>query len=219
MTKTQICATLGLLLTLGSSIGYADGLQALGEQDLQEVTGQGGADLSLVLRLNHTNTNPNNFDDPLNAQSNCVDLVYCRLAISLNNRNDDGTPTGSPTGKKQWLVFKGIQGSINIQEIKLDGTDVIYGSVIKPAVQLSFDDLKPIKFRNVGFESLSIETDTVANEGAGNLPGYLVPATLYGGVGFDSDKEKGFLGVNMHGNLAIGGTLKIFSCDAGHPRC
>ena len=115
MTKTQICATLGLLLTLGSSIGYADGLQALGEQDLQEVTGQGGADLSLVLRLNHTNTNPNNFDDPLNAQSNCVDLVYCRLAISSAAKGKctfEGRISGDAVGSARTAQSSGSMRSL-----------------------------------------------------------------------------------------------------------
>ncbi|MEC7119427.1 MAG: hypothetical protein VXW65_05960 [Pseudomonadota bacterium] len=184
-------------------------LEPLENDVLQAVTGQGGADISLELRLNHDG----------NADFVCANdaLEYCRIALAINNRNHDGTPTGSPTGRKQWLVFKGIQGTINIQEIKLDGTDLTYGSTVKPAIQLSYDPLKPILIRNFGYQSLAIETDTVANEGAGNVPGYLATG-VYGGTGFDAGREFGFTGLNMHGNLSLAGTIKIFGCD-GHPRC
>ena len=68
---------------------------------------------------------------------------------------------------------------------------------------------------------MSIETDTVANEGIGNVPGYLTPATLYGGTGFDAIKEKGFLGLSINTNLSLTGSVKMFSCSSAnnHPRC
>lgn len=205
-----------------SSTSHA-GLEQLDNQALQQVTGQGGADISLQLRLNHNTS----------AGFVCAnnELEYCRLAIAINNRYADGSyrdSTGQArdkdgvsianVGLKQWLVFKGVQGTINIQKIGIDGADLTYNGIVKPAIRLSFDPLKPIQFRNVGYQSLAIETDTVANEGAGNNPGYLVTGT-YGGTGFDAGREVGFTGLNINGNLSIAGTLKIFSCDAGHPRC
>jgi len=235
MKKLTLFAALALCVTSSQAA-----LEAMDNDALQEVTGQGGADISLQLRLNHNTS----------AGFVCAnnELEYCRMALAINNRYADGSyrdalgvvrnSTGgviANVGRKQWLVFKGIQGTINIQEIKLDGADLQYigklgNPVVKPAIQLSFDPLKPIQFRNVGYQSLSIETDTVANEGAGNLPGYLakgsggVGATAfadgkYTAAGFDNGREVGFTGLNINGNLSVAGTLKIFSCDAGHPRC
>ena len=200
----------------------------LADEDLAEVSGQAGADLSVKFTINHD----------ANANFVCTDLVYCRLGVSLSNRYDDGsldTYTGSgdrvpsTTGKKQWLVFKGIQGTINIQELKFDGEDVVYGSTTKASLKFGFTPTKPIELRNFGFNSLSIETDACAEGNvacsmtatAGNTPGYLTPATLYGGVGFDATKEKGFLGLNINTNLSLTGSVKMFSCSSAnnHPRC
>jgi hypothetical protein len=196
-------------------------MQNLDDIELQGEIGQAGADFSLKMTLNHLSDY--SFDTTV-----CSDLVYCRLGVSLNNRYHNGTQdtydvngvrTPSPTGRKQWLVFKGIQGTINIQQIALDGEDVVYGSTVQASIKLGFTPTKPIEIRNLGFQSLSIETDTVAAEGVGNVPGYLAPATLYGGTGFDANKERGFLGLNVNTNLSLMGSIKIFSCSSGHPRC
>lgn len=193
-------------------------MDSLDDADLSEVSGQAGADLAVKFTINHD----------ASANFVCADLVYCRLAMSLNNRYHDGTQDTydvngnripSPTGRKQWLVFKGIQGTINIQELQLDGEDVTYGTATQASLKFGFTSTKPILLRNFGFNSLSIETDTVANEGGGNVPGYLTPATLYGGGGFDNSKERGFLGLNANANLSLTGSIKMFSCTTGHPRC
>jgi len=195
-------------------------MESLDDQGLSEITGQAGADLSIKFTINHDSS----------ANFVCADLVYCRLGMSLNNRYHDGSQDTydgsgnriqSTTGKKQWLIFKGIQGTINIQELKFDGEDVLYGTTTKAALKFGFTPTKPIELRNFGFQSLSIETDTVANEGASNVPGYLTPATLYGGTGFDASKEKGFLGLNVNANLSLTGSIKMFSCSSAnsHPRC
>ena len=208
------------------------GLEPLTNADLQQVDGQAGADISLDLRLN--NTTPGVFDTTL-----CAALEFCRLGISINNRYDDGpqdTYDGngnripSTTGKKLWLVFKGIQGSINIQQMALDGKSLTYGSITKPAIQLGFDRLKPIQIRNLGFTALSIETDEQKSEGG--IPGYLAMGS--GGSGaraysngkytnatnqYDLRRETGFTGLNINGDLSVAGTIKMFSCDSTHPRC
>lgn len=74
--------------------------------------------------------------------------------------------------------------------------------------------------------------DTVANEGSGNIPGYLAMGS--GGTGvsaysdgtytnttnqFDLGRETGFTGMMMNGNLALQGNLKVFSCDGSMKRC
>ena len=236
MKKLTLLAT---LLVCGTASHAA--LEQLDNQALTAVTGQGGADISLQLALNQ------NSSGVFNCDTNA--LEYCRLAVSINNRYADGSyrdSTGQArdkdgvsianVGLKQWLVFKGIQGTINIQKIGIDGDDLSYPNdtgasiITKPVIKLSFDASKPILFRNVGYQSLSIETDTVANEGGGNIPGYLAKGSggsgsgafvdgKYTTAGFDNGRETGFTGLNIHGNLSVAGTLKVFSCDAGHPRC
>lgn len=217
MNRLNIIITSLIWGVLTTSPVYA--MDDLADEDLSEISGQAGADLSVKFTINHD----------ANANFVCTDLVYCRLGMSLSNRYDDGSldtyisgdRVPSTTGKKQWLVFKGIQGTINIQELKFDGEDVVYGSTTKASLKFGFTSTKPIELRNVGFNSLSIETDTVANEGIGNVPGYLTPATLYGGTGFDANKEKGFLGLSINTNLSLTGSVKMFSCSSAnnHPRC
>ncbi|MDO8416159.1 MAG: hypothetical protein Q7S87_08120 [Agitococcus sp.] len=223
-----------LVALLCSGLTQAE-MQVLSEDELQLVDGQGGADISLEMRLNHDT----------NAQlTGCTNYEYCRFALNLNNRNHDASVTGSATGRKLWLVFKQVQGTILFQEIKLDATDLTAYTgkdsavVVKPAIKLSFDATKPILIRNVGYQSLAIETDTCTESdlncsvGTVNVPGYLAKGS--GGSGatayangkytnatnlFDLGRETGFMGLNMYGNLALAGTVKIFSCDANHPRC
>ena len=235
-----------LLLVFGAA--HAE-LQSLNNQQLQQVEGQASAaTIDWTLSLNQTS--PGVFDT-----TTCSDLRFCRFAVSLNNRYDDGSyVTRDPitnietihdkngnvitaTGRKQWIVFKGIQGSIQLQKVDIDGTDLLYSSdanmtgipdQIKAALQVSFKAANPIKIRNFGFNALSIETDTVANEGAGNVPGYL-NADKYGATAgdnikvttsvYDQGRETGFMGMMMNGNLALQGNLKVFSCDTSMKRC
>ena len=154
--------------------------------------------------------------------------------MSLNNRT-------TTDNRKQWLVLKGIHGTIALNNVDIDGVDLLYSSdsnttgvpdQIKAALQLSIKETSPILIRNFGFNAMSIETDTVANEGLGNIPGYLAMGN--GGTGatayadgvytdptnkFDQGRETGFTGMMMNGNLALQGTLKVFSCDASMKRC
>ena len=158
-------------------------------------------------------------------------------------------PTSANKGRKLWLVFKGLQGTINIQKIGLDAIDLQYtaktgGSTItKPVMQFSFDGTNPIQIRNFGFNALSIEQDTGTvlsyYDTSGNLIegtttnpqdyGFLKTGT-YSAVpqstgangttanNYDVGREKGFLGLQMNGNLAIDGKVQIFACS-NHARC
>ena len=235
-------------LLMCAAITHAE-LQTLDNTQLQQVEGQASAaTINWTLSLNQTS--PGVFDT-----TTCSDLRFCRFAVSLNNRYDDGSyVTRDPitnietihdkngnvitaTGRKQWIVFKGIQGSSQLQKVDIDGTDLLYSSdanmtgipdQIKAALQVSFKAANPIKIRNFGFNALSIETDTVANEGAGNVPGYL-NADKYGATAgtnikvttsvYDQGRETGFMGMMMNGNLALQGNLKVFSCDGSMKRC
>lgn len=211
-------------------------LEPLSDQELQSVEGQAGADLSLKLSLNQKGDG--SFDSTL-----CKNVEYCRLAMSLNKRFvslktdvDVGniyTEANSDSGHKLWLVFKGIQGTINIQKLGLDGADLTYKNdvgtqIIKPAIQLSSTASIPIQVRNFGFNALSIEQDgfnsTSTAEGVGAAAsdyGYLKTSTYASDNAsvYDRNKETGFTGMMMNGNIALNGKVMVFSCDASHPRC
>nr|WP_174506580.1 DUF6160 family protein [Acinetobacter sp. Marseille-Q1620] len=232
-----------LLLLAGLSTAHAE-LVAMDNADLQKVQGQAGADISLNLSLNQDANGQ--YDNGANGV--CNNSAYCNLAVSLNNRfvtqqagagvNDTWTVASSTSGRKLWLVFKGIQGQINLQKLGLDGVDLLYtakgstnSQILKPAIQLSLSSAMPIVIKNFGFNAMSIEQDAfVTNaDGSGaptnpndpNQYGYLKNAT-YASTNpsvYDRGKETGFTGMMINGNLAINGKFMMFSCDGTHPRC
>ncbi|MFK8933149.1 hypothetical protein ACJBLB_01930 [Acinetobacter junii] len=244
-----------LLLLLGTSSVHAD-LQTLDNQALQAVEAQAGADLSLKLSLNHTSTYQ--FDDAVGgacdktAMSN-TGLGYCHLGISVNKRFvketalgngnwsvPESDPTSTNPARKLWLVFKGIQGTVNIQKLGLDGVDLVYKNdsgteKIKPAIQLGFDATLPILIRNLGYNALAIEMDNftsyidpttkqvIENTSTATAQDYgYLKATTYASNHtsvYDQNKEIGFMGLRMNGNLALQGNIKMFACDGSHPRC
>lgn len=209
-------------------------LEALSDQDLQAVEGQSGADLSLKLSLNQKEVNGKYvFDDGVGAV--CADVEFCRLALSVNNRYIKNGQASSVDGFKLWLVMKGVQGTINVQKLGLDGVDLTYKAdngtqKIKAAMQLSFDAAKPIQIRNFGFNALAFGQDkftsSAGNEVGSNVAsdyGYL-QVTKYDATNapnsvYDHGRETGFMGVQMNGNLALQGKVMMFGCDASHPRC
>ena len=150
MSRLNIIITSLICGVVAASSVYA--MDSLKDEDLSEISGQAGADLAIKFTINHD----------ANANFVCTNLVYCRLGLSLSNRYQDGSldtydASGnripSATGKKQWLVFKGIQGTLNIQELKFDGEDVVYGSTTKASLKFGFTPTKPIELRNFGFQS------------------------------------------------------------------
>lgn len=226
-------AALLLIASCLTAPSYA--LEALSDEVLQTVEGQAGADLSLKLSINQKLSDGKYvFDNGTGAV--CADVQFCRLAISVNNRYIDSNGQPSSTdGHKLWLVFKGIQGTINIQKLGLDGMDLTYKSdggaeKIKAAMQLSFDATKPIEIRNFGFNALAFGQDKFTTTGgveAGSTNpsdyGYLqvtrYDATNAPTSAYDHGRETGFMGLQMNGNLAVQGKVMMFGCDASHPRC
>ena len=228
MKKTMLFAS---LFIVAFQFSHAE-LKPLANQELQAVEAQSAATINWSLSLNQTS--PGVFANAAGQYCNGTDVKFCRLAMSSNNRT-------TLDGKKQWLVLKGIQGTIGLNNVDIDGVDLLYSSdsnmtavpdQIKAALQLSIKETSPILIRNFGFNAMSIETDTVANESSGNIPGYLAMGS--GGTGatayangvytnttnkFDQGRETGFTGLSMNGNLALQGTLKVFSCDASMKRC
>lgn len=227
MKKTMLFASLLVLLFQTT---HAE-LKPLENKELQAVEAQSAATINWSLSLNQTS--PGVFANATGQYCNGTDVKFCRLAMSLNNR--------TTLDRKQWLVLKGIQGTIGLNNVDIDGVDLLYSSdsnmtgdpdKIKAALQLSIKETSPILIRNFGFNAMSIETDTVANEGSGNIPGYLAMGAGGSGVSayangvytdttnqFDQGRETGFTGMMMNGNLALQGTLKVFSCDASMKRC
>lgn len=224
MKKTMLFAS---LFIVAFQFSHAE-LKPLANQELQAVEAQSAATINWSLSLNQTS--PGVFANAAGQYCNGTDVKFCRLAMSFNNRT-------TSDGKKQWLVLKGIQGTIGLNNVDIDGVDLLYkddanADQIKAALQLSIKETSPILIRNFGFNAMSIETDTEANEGSGNIPGYLAMGS--GGTGvtayangvytdttnkFDQGRETGFTGMMMNGNLALQGTLKVFSCDASMKRC
>lgn len=234
--KSRMASRWAIAGLLSCSVFARADLQPLDNEAMGAIGGQGGAELSWLLQLNHTpwvnaTTSPT---------QDCTNLVYCRLAVAFNNRSveaDGVTPRDNNTGRKLWLVFKGIQGTINVQHMKLEGSDITYKQdittnpdVTKAGARFTFDPQRPILLRNVGFQSLAIERDSVEDEGAGNVPGYLAAGSggsgagiyasgKYTAPGFDQNRETGFTGLTMHGNLVLNGSVQMFSCPANHQRC
>ncbi len=240
-------------LLLNASVN-AD-LVTLDNNDLQQTVGQAGADLSLVLSLNH-GKNPDGSSTNKLSDLCVAKPQQCHMGVGVNNRYANGsyidrqgkaynsngtTSTANPLGEKLWLVFKGIQGTINIQQLGLDGADLLYtnksgNSITKPSIQFTFKPEMPILIRNFGFEALSVEQDDNSSSTAGywKMPSqgsglnkvtngkydYSSGApTGYSSSSFDSGRETGFTGMKMNGNLTMTGTIKMFACDATHPRC
>ncbi|OTG90421.1 hypothetical protein [Acinetobacter sp. ANC 3813] len=219
-----------MTLILSSQITTA-GLVGLNSDELVSVTGKGGADLSWTLSLNQqyaTDMSLKNISK-LNGvdkngravvteayykmqTSDCPLLELCRLAIAPNNHIENG--------QKKWLVFKQLQGTIQIEKFSLEGTTILNkDGNPQTAMLLKFYDNYPLKIRNLGFSSLSVESGAT---GYLNTDKYTTYDSGKSAVpSFDKDQEKGFMGVNMHGNLHIDGNLKIFSynCSGAGSRC
>ena len=247
-----------LLIALACVSNTVFALEALQDSDLQQVEGQAGADLSLKLSLNHrpltddqlkmtdvellANLNPaptsstqlNLFDCNNNA------LKFCRLAVSFNKRFVTGTstevsdPTQANPANRLWVVFKGIQGTLNYQLIGLDGVklnEVLGGGKYtvdtnKAAIQFGAKASMPVQIRQFGFDALAIEKDgftsyiepttgRVVEPNNVTTHGYLAGTNYEAADGsvFDIGREKGFLGMEMHGNLALQGKILMYSCS------
>ena len=162
MKKSMLFAS---LFIVAFQFSHAE-LKPLANQELQAVEAQSAATINWSLSLNQTS--PGVFANATGEYCNGTDVKFCRLAMSFNNRT-------TSDGKKQWLVLKGIQGTIGLNNVDIDGVDLLYSSdsnmtgvpdQIKAALQLSIKETSPILIRNFGFNAMSIETDTVANEGS-----------------------------------------------------
>ena len=229
-----ITSLVSLLLAAPMSAALA-GLQALDDQSLSNIDGQvspapiaydtGAPKLSLGLELrlnldkNITTDALTNICNPSAGAGN----VSCNIGVAVNNRTSAG-------GLKDWLVFKNVTGEIIVPNIDITGQLVNVandGSTRnRAALTLRFDPTQPIQIKKLGFESLAVETDTqleVNGDGTlntNNRPGYRKD-TIYTDPAntFDFGKFTGFLGLDITANIAIGGTIKVFSCERGPTGC
>lgn len=209
-------------------------LEAMTDSDLQAIDGQAGADLSLKLTLNQKLVNGKYVFDNGN-DGVCKDVQFCRIALVVNNRYIKNNLPNSVDGNKLWLIMKGVQGTVNIQKMGLDGVDLSYKTKggtdkLKAAMQISFDGGKPIEIRNLGFDSLAFAQDkfssTATTETGSTVQGdygFLqvdrYNTTNAPGSNYDHGRETGFMGLQMNGNLVLQSKIMMFGCDGNHPRC
>lgn len=225
---TLSLATVLLGLPLNAALA---GLQVLDDQSLSNVDGQISPapipidtlapklSLGLELRLNLDKNTTTGALTNICASGN----VSCNIGVAFNNRTSAG-------GLKDWLVLKNVTGEIIVPNIDITGQLVNVSNTTtatnRAALTLGFNFAQPIRIRQLGFESLAVETDTqleVTGTGAlntANTPGYR-RNTVYTDAAniFDVGKFTGFLGLDVTANIAIGGTIKVFSCERGLTGC
>lgn len=233
MKKPILIFSLTSLMLASPMSAALAGLQALDDQTLSDIDGQVSPapivydniapklSLGLELRLNLDKNTSTGVLTNICLSGN----VSCNIGVAFNNRT-----TG---GFKDWLVLKNVTGEIIVPNIDITGQLVNVSNNAtasnRAALTLRFDEAQPIRIRQLGFESLAVETDTaleVTGTGAlntANTPGYRRNA-LIAPAGdtintFDAGKFTGFLGLDITANIAIGGTIKVFSCERGPTGC
>jgi len=179
-----------------SGAGFAD-LAPVSNEVLDDVSGQAGIAISLDMRLNADASGTS-------ICGGAVALIECRMALSLNNRGTAGT-------NQEWLVWKGFYGRIFIPYLTLDADTASYtndggGTTTVSAARFGFGGTaNKIQIQNLTVTNMSIERDNLL--------------TAAGTRGYLATSEDGFLGLQINGNVAISGTLKLFACNTDHPRC
>ncbi len=213
----KLCVTLLMSVSMLSQAGLVD----LDNKELVGVTGQGGADLSLTLSINHQYANDMSLNTisringvdangraivteayyQMRANQDCALLELCRIAISQIIIRKMGNENG--------LVFKQSKAPCKLINFRLEGTTIL-NKEGRPqtAMMLKFFDDKPLKIRNLGFASLSVGS---GENGYFNTSTYNSYGTSKTVPTFDKGQEQGFMGLNVHGNLHLDGNLKIFS--------
>jgi hypothetical protein len=185
------------VVALGLAAAAAADLAPVDNEMLDEVTGQAGIAIALDMRLNAD----------ASGNSICgttIPLIECRLATSLNNRGTAGV-------NQEWMVWKGFYGRIFIPKLLLDADSVSYtndggGTSTVSAARFGFGGTaNKIQIQNLTISNMAVERDNLL--------------TAAGTRGYAATSEDGFLGLQINGNVAINGTLKMFACNTDHPRC
>ena len=204
---------LSLVLVLASTATYAE-LQPISNEEMSAEIGQAtGIIASLDFRLNAEKTGT-----VLPLCTAASTRTECRIAISLANRGADNVD-------KNWLVFKGISGRIYVPQMTLDAATVNYGTGPVAAMVFGFGgSANPIQINNWVIDNIGVELDN------GISPGYMKDTGTASGASNTTaaysaaNANSGFAGLQISGpsntaNVAINGTLKVFSCPPAHPSC
>lgn len=188
-------SALSLVLLCVINSAYAE-LTPISNEEMDAEIGQSGVAISLEMRLN-ADAAGNSL-----CGTTALPMIECRLAISVNNR-------GRPTIDQEWLVMKGVYGRIFIPYLTIDADTVNYTSDVDgtnqnvAAVKLGFGGAaKKIQISNLTISNMAMEYDTSAVN-----------------RGYIAASEDGFLGLQINGAVDYSGTVKIFACNANHPRC
>lgn len=200
--RTYSCGGLMLLALAPAAVAE---MQPLSNDSLSMVSGQDGIGLAFELRLNTD-------ADGVSKCGGVIPLLECRIALSFHNR-------GTANTNQEWLVLKRVSGRVVIPYLALDASTVTYSSdsnllTTIPAAKFSFDDNNPIRITNLVIGSIAMETDTSAT-----------------GRGYMAASESGFLGLKVDDSnsrptattplpgVHVGGSIKMFPCNADHKSC
>ena len=230
--KTYLRALLtGSGLVLATVLATAPAHAALNElddQSLSLVEGQStGAQLALSVAINQTTPGTSNCGSGVGN----TPLINCRLGFQFNN----------VANWLLFKGFNGYINipQITLYGVNLTAAP-ISSSVQQSAIALNIvfptssnANNTAIQFKNLAF-TLGVQLNTCYTDGSGNCPtnGALAPtaaqnqatyyastvyqntnaaAAYYSSNAYDLGKETGVIGVNINGNLNVGGTLYVFS--------
>lgn len=216
---------IGMVGGMSASMSALAGLTPLDDQALSNVEGQAtGVQLALTMMINQSSPG---VETASCASTASASYTFCRLGLQINN-------------VANWLLFKSFNGYINIPNLVLFGTTVNPGSGVQSAVAFSVTLPTPqnangtaIQFKNFAY-TLGIGINPCYTDGLGNCPANAklnpnaaenqatyyqqalyqntAPAGAnYSANAYDTGKETGILGVQIHGNLYVGGQLNVFS--------
>lgn len=208
---------LSLVLILASTATYAE-LQQISNEEMSAEVGQAtGIIAAFDFRLNADKTGT--VLSPLCTAAST--RTECRIAIALANRGTDL----SAVSPKNWLVFKGISGRIYVPQMTLDAATVNYGTGPVAAMVFGFGgSANPIQINNWVIDNIGVEFDSTTTPGYMRDTGSVSGASNTTGAYTTANANSGFMGLQISGpsntaNVAINGTLKVFSCPPTHPSC
>lgn len=201
---------LSLVLILASAATYAE-LQPISNEEMSAEVGQAtGIIASFDFRLNADKTGT-----VLPLCTDASTRTECRIAISLAHRGTDNVD-------KNWLVFKGISGRIYVPKMTLDAGTVNYSGTDVAAMVFGFGgSANPIQINNWVIDNIGVELDDTTSPGYMKDTGSSAAATAAYGT---ANVNSGFMGLQISGpsntaNVAINGTLKVYSCPPAIISC
>ncbi len=224
--KTRLYGLM-LMALLTSTASYAE-LAPLSNEDLSAVEGQStGVLLGLEMRLNQQNAG---VDTAGALTCTGANLIYCRLGVQFNNVSDWLLFKGinGYIHIPQILLY----GANLADTTKNYGTAINQSAIAVNIVFPNATNGTAIKVRNFGFTvglaliNKTFAATTSADNQAAYFQSYAANSyqntnsalSTYSASAFDltggpggTARETGIIGVNMNGNLNMGGTLYVFA--------